>query len=193
MAQLQPLRERFAKSILPQLQKDLNVKNVAAVPRVKMIKLNVGIGKLTGTGKDYSYVVDNIASVSGQKPMVAKARIAISNFKLKKGQAVGVYVTLRGNRMYDFLNKLVNVVFPRVRDFRGLSPKSFDGSGNYTVAIKESTVFPEVNPEDLSKIHGIEVTIVTTAKNNEEGYKLLKAIGFPFQEPKKREVKNQSL
>lgn len=184
MAQILPLREKFVKNIAPQLQKDLNIKNVSAVPRVKMIKLNVGIGKLTGMGKDYTYVVDNLAAVSGQKPMVAKARIAISNFKLKKGQPVGVYVTLRGNRMYDFLNKLVNVVFPRVRDFRGISPKSFDGRGNYTVAIRESTVFPEVNPEDLSKIHGIEVTVVTTAKNNQEGLKLLKALGFPFQELK---------
>ncbi len=186
MAKLLTLREKFTQSILPELQKELKVKNFNAIPRVKMVKLNVGIGKLTGTGKDYSYVVDNIAAISGQKPMVAKARIAISNFKLKKGQPVGVYVTLRGNRMYDFLNKLVNVVFPRVRDFRGISPKSFDGNGNYTVAIRESTVFTEINPDDLSKIHGIEVTIVTSAKNDEEGRKLLKAMGFPFQEFKKR-------
>ena len=189
MAQLLTLRERFTKTILPELQKELKVKNVSAVPRVKMVKLNVGIGKLTGMGKDYTYVVENLASIAAQKPMVAKARIAISNFKLKKGQAVGVYVTLRGDRMYDFLNKLVNVVFPRVRDFRGISPRSFDGQGNYTVAIKESTVFPEINPDDLSKIHGIEVTIVTTAKNYEQGHKLLKALGFPFQEQKKREAK----
>jgi len=183
------LRENFVKNIMPALKKELDVKNANAVPRVKMVKLNVGIGKLTGMGKDYTYVADNIAAISGQKPMVAKAKIAISNFKLKKGQPVGVYVTLRGNRMYDFLNKLVNVVFPRVRDFRGISPKSFDGHGNYTVAIKESTVFPEINPEDLSKIHGIEVTVVTSAKNNTDGRKLLKAMGFPFQELKKREAK----
>ncbi|MFO0780710.1 MAG: 50S ribosomal protein L5 [Candidatus Gracilibacteria bacterium] len=189
MAQLLTLREKFSKNILPELQKELKVKNFNAVPRIKMVKLNVGIGKLTGMGKDYSHVVENLAAVSGQKPMVAKARIAISNFKLKKGQPVGVYVTLRGERMYDFLNKLVNVVFPRVRDFRGISPRSFDGRGNYTVAIKESTVFPEVNPDDLSKIHGIEVTVVTSAKNNEDGFKLLKSIGFPFQEVKKRQAK----
>ncbi len=192
-AQLLTLREKFTKNILPELQKDLKIKNVAAVPRVKMVKLNVGIGKLTGMGKDYSYVVENLAAVAGQKPMVAKARIAISNFKLKKGQPVGVFVTLRGNRMYDFLNKLVNVVFPRVRDFRGISPKSFDGRGNYTVAIKESTVFTEINPDDLSKIHGIEVTVVTSAKNDEQGRKLLKALGFPFQELKgkgKREAQS---
>ena len=170
---------------MPELQKEMNVKNVAAVPRVKMVKLNVGIGKLTGTGKDYTFVVENIAAISGQKPMVAKAKVAISNFKLKVNQPVGVYVTLRGKNMYDFLNKLVNVVFPRVRDFRGISPKSFDGQGNYTVAIRESTTFTEINPEDLSKIHGIEVTIVTTAKNNEDGHKLLKKMGFPFQENKK--------
>ena len=184
MAQLLTLREKFVKNILPELQKDLKIKNISAVPRVKMVKLNVGIGKLTGMGKDYSHVVENLAAVAGQKPMVAKARIAISNFKLKKNQPVGVYVTLRGDQMYDFLNKLVNVVFPRVRDFRGISPKSFDGQGNYSVAIKESSVFPEINPDDLSKIHGIEVTVVTSAKNNEEGFKLLKALGFPFQELK---------
>ena len=183
------LKEKFTKQLMPELQKELNVKNVAAVPRVKMVKLNVGIGKLTGTGKDYTYVVDNIAAISGQKPMVAKARVAISNFKLKQNQPVGVYVTLRGNNMYHFLNKLVNVVFPRVRDFRGISPKSFDGQGNYTVAIRESTTFTEINPEDLSKIHGIEVTIVTTAKNNEDGYKLLKKMGFPLQQSRRLPTK----
>ncbi len=186
MSQLLTLRERFSKTIQPELKKELNIKNANAVPSVKMVKLNVGIGKLTGMGKDYSYVVENLAAISGQKPMVAKARIAISNFKLKKGQPVGVYVTLRGTRMYNFLNKLINVVFPRVRDFRGISPRSFDGHGNYTVAIKESTVFTEINPEDLNKIHGIEVTVVTTAKNDKEGLQLLKKLGFPFQELKSK-------
>ena len=181
MAQPLTLRENFFKNIVPALQKDLGAKNTWAVPRVTKVKLNAGIGKFTGTGKDYTHIADSVTAIAGQKAMVAKARIAISNFKLKKGQPVGIYVTLRGKRMYDFLNKLVNVVFPRVRDFRGINPKSFDGKGNYTVAIKENTVFPEINPDDLNKIHGFEITIVTTAKNDEEGYKLLKALGFPFQ------------
>jgi large subunit ribosomal protein L5 len=185
MAKTTTLKENFFKDILPGLKKDLGIKNTWAVPRVSMIKINTGIGKLTGTGKDYSHIVDSITFISGQKAMVSKARKAISNFKLKQGQPVGIYVTIRGKRMYDFLNKFINVVFPRVRDFRGISPKSFDGKGNYTVAIKENTVFPEINPDDISKIHGLEVTIVTTAKNDEEGYKLLKAMGFPFQEKKK--------
>ncbi len=176
------LKDHFIKEVLPKLQKELGRKNSLAVPRITKVILNVGIGKMTESGKDYSHVVDSLAAISGQKPMVALARIAISNFKLKKGQPVGVNVTIRGKRMYDFLTKLVNVVFPRVRDFRGISPKSFDGKGNYSIAIREHTVFPEINPDDISKVHGLQVTIVTTARNNEEGHKLLKTLGFPFQE-----------
>jgi large subunit ribosomal protein L5 len=180
----QSLQDHFKKNILPALQKELKLKNTLAVPRITKVILNVGIGKLTGNGKDYSHIVDSLAAISGQKPVVAKARIAISNFKLKKGQPVGVSVTIRGRRMYDFLNKLANVTFPRVRDFRGISPRSFDGKGNYSVAIKEHTVFPEINPDDISKLHGVQVTIVTTAKSNEQGLKLLGAMGFPFQKKK---------
>lgn len=183
------LKEQFTKNILPALQKELKVKNVFAVPRVTKVILNVGIGKMTESGKDYSHVVENLAAISGQKPVVAKARIAISNFKLKKGQPVGISVTIRGQRMYDFISKLVNVTFPRVRDFRGISPKSFDGKGNYSVAIREHTVFPEINPDDIMKNHGLQVTIVTTAKNNEDGLRLLKALGFPFQERKEKKAK----
>lgn len=185
-------KEKLVKNILPALQKELNIKNIFAIPRVSKIKINVGIGKMTEGGKDFSHVVDSIASISGQRPVVSKARIAISNFKLKKDQPVGVSVTLRGKKMYDFLSKLINVTFPRVRDFRGISPKSFDGHGNYTVAIKEHTVFPEINPDDISKVHGLEITIVTTAKKDVEGLKLLKAMGFPFQEKKKREQQKKS-
>ncbi len=184
MANVMTLKEKFYKNILPELQKELKIKNVWAVPRVTKVKLNVGIGKLTGMGKDYSHIVDSIAAISGQKPVVAKANIAISNFKLKKGQPVGVSVTLRGKRMYDFLNKLANVVFPRVRDFRGISPKSFDAKGNYTVAIKENVVFPEITPDDLNKIHSLEITVVTTAGTPEKGLHLLKSLGFPFQAKK---------
>lgn len=182
MAESINLKEHFNKNILPALQKELNIKNIFAVPRVKKVKINSGIGTMTGNGKDYTHVAESIALISGQKPVVSKARIAISNFKLKKGQPVGVSVTLRGKRMYDFLSKLVNVVFPRVRDFRGISGKSFDGKGNYTVAIKEHTVFPEITGEDVSKIFGLEITVVTSAENDDAGRKLLKAMGFPFQQ-----------
>ena len=184
------LRENYFTNMLPALQKELKIKNVWAVPRVRKVTINAGIGKLTGMGKDYSHIVDSITAISGQKPMVSKARIAISNFKLKQNQPVGVTVTLRGKRMYDFLNKLINIVFPRVRDFRGISTKSFDSNGNYTVAFKENTVFPEVNVEDLNKLHGLEVSIVTNAGSAEKGLKLLQIMGFPFQEKKSSSKKN---
>lgn len=174
------LREKFKTEIIPVLQKELGKNNVWSVPRISRIKINTGIGKLTGNSKDFAHVVNGLALISGQKPMVSRARKAISNFKLKINQPVGVYVTIRGKRMYDFLNKLVNVVFPRVRDFRGISKKSFDGKGNYTVAIKENTVFPEISPDDVSKIYGLQITFVTTAKNDTEGFQLLKHMGFPF-------------
>lgn len=190
MAQTIHLKDRFTKEILPALQKELKIKNIHAVPRITKVILNVGIGKITETGKDYSYIVDNLTAISGQKPVVTKSRIAISNFKLKKGQPVGVSVTIRGKRMYDFISKLVNVVFPRVRDFRGISPRSFDGKGNYSIAIKEHTVFPEINPDDLAKMHGVQVTIVTTAKDNQDAHTLLKMLGFPFQAIKPKKTKS---
>jgi len=133
------------------------------------------------SGKDYESVVKNIERITGQRPVVNKSRMAISNFKLKEGTPNGVSVTLRGARMYDFLKKLVNVVFPRIRDFRGMPQKAFDGRGNYSVGITEHTVFPEIDPEDVSKIHGLQVTIITTAKNDDEGRALLKAMNFPFK------------
>lgn len=179
------LKDHFYQNILPELKKELKAKNNHAVPHIEKVKINVGIGKMTEGGKDYAHVVQNLAAISGQKPVVSKARKAISNFKLKQNQPVGVSVTLRGKRMYDFLSKLVNVTFPRVRDFRGISPRSFDGKGNYSVGIKENTVFPEINPDDILKTHGIEISIITTAKNNQDGLKLLKAFGFPFQGPRK--------
>ncbi len=178
------LREKYFTDMLPALQKELKIKNVWAVPRVRKVTINVGIGKLTGMGKDYSHVLDSITAIAGQKPVVSKAKVAISNFKLKQNQPVGISVTLRGKRMYDFLNKLVNVVFPRVRDFRGISTKSFDSKGNYTVAFKENSVFPEVSVEDLNKLHGLEVSIVSNAGSPEKGLKLLQIMGFPFQEKK---------
>ncbi|PIR55304.1 50S ribosomal protein L5 [Candidatus Peregrinibacteria bacterium CG10_big_fil_rev_8_21_14_0_10_36_19] len=176
------LKTRFNSEILPELKKTLGIKNDMAMPKLKKVTINVGIGTYIKThGKDFDNVVENIAKITGQKPVVAKAKKAISNFKLREDNPVGVTVTLRGQRMYDFINKLVNIVFPRVRDFRGISPKSFDGNGNYNVGFKEHTVFPEISPDDVMKLHGVEVSITTTAKNDEEGYELLKSLGFPFK------------
>lgn len=180
------LKERYLKEIAPALQKQLSIKNLNAVPRLQKVIVNVGIGKLMAGSKDYSEVVENVSKIAGQKPVVAKSRKAISNFKLRENMPVGVHVTLRGNKMYDFVNKLVNVTFPRTRDFRGISPRSFDGNGNYSYAVREHTVFPEINPDDIIKAHGVQLTFVTTAKTNEQALALLKALGFPFQTKKEK-------
>jgi len=175
--------DTFKSEVIPALQKELKIKNPMAVPRISKVKLNVGIGSLSKNTKDFSDIIENITKISGQKPVVTKAKKAISNFKLREGMPVGITVTLRGKNMYEFLYKLVNVVFPRVRDFRGISPRSFDGQGNYSVGFKEALVFPEINPDDVLNIHGIQVTVTTTAKNDEEGRALLTKIGFPFKKP----------
>lgn len=183
------LKEHFNKTITPVLQKELGLKNIWATPRISKVKINVGLGSFIAGKKDYSEVLDNVAAIAGQKPVVTRARKAISNFKIKENQPVGVTVTLRGKKMYDFLTKLTNITFPRIRDFRGISPKAFDGHGNYTVGIVENSVFPEINPDNIEKIHGLEVTIVTTAKDDASGKKLLEAMGFPFQKLKEKKTK----
>ena len=180
------LREHYAKNVVPALQQELGIKNIYAVPKLDKVKINVGIGPFLAAKKDYSEILDNIAAMTGQRPVVTKARKAISNFKIREGMPVGVTVTLRGSKMYDFVNKLVNITFPRVRDFRGINKKGFDGRGNYSVGLAENIVFPEINPDTVDRIHGLQVTITTTARDNEEGYKLLKALGFPFKEAKKK-------
>ena len=154
-----------------------------AVPRIEKVKINVGIGSIMTKGnKDYDDVLTNVTAIAGQKPLITKAKKAISNFKTRKGLPVGITVTLRGERMYDFINKLVNIVLPRVRDFRGISTKAFDGRGSYNIGFKEHTVFPEINPDDIVKAHGVQVTICTTGKNTEETMALLKEFRFPFQQ-----------
>lgn len=179
---MENLKIRFQNEMIPALKKELNIKNTMAVPKLTKVTLNIGLGTyIKSHGKDVGDVLENLAKISGQKPMVRKAKVAISNFKVRENDVVGTSVTLRGQRMYDFINKLVNIVFPRVRDFRGISPKSFDGKGNYTIGFKEHVVFPEISPDDISKIHGLEICISTTAKNNEEGLALLKILGFPFK------------
>lgn len=174
------LKETYKKAI-PKLKEELGLKNDLAVPKIEKVSINVGIGTYTKDNKDFKPVIENIAKITGQKPIVIKSRKAISNFNLRIGKPVGITCTLRRGRMEDFLTKLIHVVFPRMRDFRGIDKKSFDGKGNYCIGMKEFTVFPEIVPEDVVKMHGLEINIVTTAKNNEEGYKLLSALGFPFK------------
>ena len=182
MAKTMKLKERFVKEILPKLQKDLGIKNVNAVPQVTQVVINAGLGHYYTSGtKDFSQFVENFKQIAGQTPIVVKAKKSISNFKLREGMPNGVKVTLRGERMYDFIEKLVNVVFPRTRDFRGISDKSFDGNGNYSVGIKEHTVFPEADLDDVKRIHSLQVCVTTSATNDDDGRALLKALGFPFK------------
>ncbi|HRY91393.1 MAG TPA: 50S ribosomal protein L5 [Candidatus Gracilibacteria bacterium] len=178
------LKDHYTKDIIPALKKDLGIKNILAVPKLTKVKVNVGLGPFLSAKKDYSEVLDNLAAITGQKPVINKARKAISNFKIRKGLPIGVSVTVRGSKMYDFVSKLVNITLPRIRDFRGIPLKSFDGNGNYSLGIMENTVFPEINPDNIDKIYSLEVTICTSAKNDKEGMALLKALGFPFQKEK---------
>lgn len=175
------LYERMKSEVCPAVQKELGLKNPMSVPRVKYIKVNVGIGTLGKNTKDFSEVIDNVAKITGQKPVLTKAKMAVSNFKLRKGMPAGIVVTIRGKMAYDFIDRIVNVVLPRVRDFRGLSMKSFDGSGNYSIGFKEALVFPEISPDDITNVHGVQVTIITSAKSDDEGKVLFRAMGFPFK------------
>ena len=179
---MKDLQAQFRETVAPKLKEELGLKNINSVPNLKKVTLNIGIGSLIQSqGKDFSHIEENLSKISGQKPMVTKARKAISNFKTREGMPIGLSVTIRGRRMYDFMNKLINVTLPRVRDFRGLSPKAFDGNGNYSIGMKEHIVFPEINPDDVLHLHGVQVTITTTAQNDEHGRALLKAFNFPFK------------
>jgi len=176
------LADRYKTEIIPKLKEVLKKDNTLSLPKVSKITINAGIGSyIKSHNKDYSNIVENLTSIAGQKPVITRSKKSISNFKLRENDVVGIMVTLRGKKMYEFLNKLINVVFPRVRDFRGLSPKSFDGNGNYSIGFKEHTVFPEISPDDVIKLHGLQVSICTTAENNEEAFELLKLMGFPFK------------
>lgn len=181
--------------IFPKVGKELGMKNLHAIPRILKIKVSAGVGKIarkSGSSNAMDEAViekisKNIATITGQKPRTHKSKKAISNFKLREGMTIGLSATLRGNRALDFINKLVNIALPRVRDFRGLSLKSFDGNGNYSIGLKDYTVFPEVKPEDAEFVHGIEITICTTANSDEEAKALLAALGFPFQKDTSKE------
>lgn len=179
------LIEMYKKEIIPLLMKQFNYKNVMQVPKLHKITLNMGVGKATQDPKLLEDAIKDLEMIAGQKPAIRKAKKAISNFKLRQGMAIGCMVTLRGARMYEFLDRLINIALPRVRDFRGVSDKSFDGRGNYTLGIKEHIIFPEINVDKVNRIYGMDITIVTTAKTDPEAFELLKAFGFPFR---KKEV-----
>jgi large subunit ribosomal protein L5 len=175
------LKERYQEEVAPALLKSLNLDNVMQVPRIEKIVVNIGVGEALDNAKALDAAVADLTTVTGQKPIITKARKSIANFKLREGRAIGVKVTLRGDRMWAFLDRLVNIALPRVRDFRGVSPNSFDGRGNYTLGLREQLVFPEIEYDKIDKLRGLEITIVTTARSDEEGRQLLDMLGMPFR------------
>jgi large subunit ribosomal protein L5 len=176
------LKERFEKEIRPELVKELGLKNPMQAPRLEKVVVNMGLGEAIQNGKILDASLEQLTAITGQKPVVTKARKSIANFKLRQGQSIGAMVTLRGNRAYEFLDRLLNVALPRVRDFKGVSPKAFDGKGNYTLGVKEQIIFPEINYDKVEKIKGLNITVVTTARNDEEGRVLLRHLGMPFRQ-----------
>lgn len=176
------LKERYRQEIVPQMVKKFNYKNVMEVPKIEKIIINMGVGEAIQNPKVLEAAVNDLTQISGQRPVVTKARKSIAAFKLRSGMKIGCKVTLRGDRMYDFLEKLVNIVLPRVRDFRGVSPKSFDGRGNYTVGLREQVIFPEIDYDKIDKVRGMDITIVTTAETDEEARELLRFVGMPFRD-----------
>jgi large subunit ribosomal protein L5 len=174
------LKDLYREHIVQTLLKDLGYQNVMQVPRLQKIVVNVGMGEALQNAKALDAAVEDITTITGQRPITTRARKSIANFKLREGNPVGVKVTLRGNRMWDFLDRLCNVALPRQRDFRGISPDSFDGRGNYTLGLREQLVFPEIDYDKIDKIRGMEITMVTSAQTDEEGYQLLRHLGMPF-------------
>lgn len=176
------LYDRYKKEIIPELQKELEIKNKMAVPRLEKIVLNVGAGDAITNIKLLDSAKHELAQITGQLPAIGRAKKSISSFKLRKGQPIACYVTLRSSRMYEFLDRLVNITLPRVRDFRGVSPKSFDSRGNYTLGLRDQLVFPEIDYTKVERARGLNITIVTTARTDREAYALLKHLGMPFRE-----------
>lgn len=182
------LKETYTKSVRPQLMKDFGYANVHQVPRLEKIVINVGLGAAIDNPKLLDRAVEELAAITGQRPSVTRAKKAISNFKLREGMVIGARVTLRGQRMYEFFDRLVNVAIPRIRDFRGVPTRSFDGRGNYTLGIKEQLIFPEIEYDRVEKVHGMDITIVTTAERDDEALALLTAFGMPFRRQPARQA-----
>jgi large subunit ribosomal protein L5 len=183
------LQDFHKKTVAPKLAKELGLKNALAVPKITKVTLNIGLGQGLKEAKYLETAEATLRRITGQQPVKCKARASISNFKIRKGMVVGMKVTMRGRRMWDFLDKLVNVSLPRLRDFRGLSPTAFDDKGNYSLGFKEHMSFPEIRPDEIEIIHGLQVTITTTAKSKEAGRALLTALGFPFKKDEEKKKK----
>lgn len=177
----QILKDRYTNEVVPALKKGLNLDNIMQVPRIQKIVVNTGVGEALDNAKALDAAVSDLTQITGQKPVINKARKSIAAFKLREGRAIGVKVTLRGERMWSFLDRLMNVALPRVRDFRGVSPDSFDGRGNYTLGLREQLVFPEIEYDKIDKLRGLEISIVTTARTDDESRQLLQMLGMPFK------------
>ena len=176
------LAEAYKSQVIPQLMKDFGYKNPMQVPKIEKIVVNMGLGEAINNNKLIEQAQEQLMAISGQKPVITKARKSIANFKLREGQSIGAMVTLRKDRMYEFFDRLVSIALPRVRDFKGVSSKSFDGKGNYTLGIKEQIIFPEINYDQIEKVKGLNISFVTTAKNDEQGLALLRHFGLPFRQ-----------
>jgi len=177
------LRERFTTEVVPELQKQFNYSSIMQIPRLNKVVINIGMGESIrdGGSKSMENAVRDLAEITGQRPVITKAKRSVASFKLREGMPIGCMVTLRGQRMYDFLDKLINVALPRVRDFQGISLNAFDGRGNYSLGLREQLIFPEIEYDRIDKVRGMEITIVTTAKTDEEGRQLLRLLGMPFK------------
>ena len=176
------LKKQYRNVLIDDLKKQLNINNTNAVPSLEKIVINIGDGKAATDGRALESMVDELTAISGQKPVIKRAKKSIAGFKIREGMPIGVSVTLRGNRMWEFYDRFVQVVVPRIRDFRGFSKKSFDGNGNFSLGLNEQLVFPEVEYDKVRDIRGMNITICTTASDNQDGYSLLNALGFPFRE-----------
>ena len=175
------LKEVYKSEVMPALQKEFGYKNVMEIPKVTKITLNMGVGEGIGDKKQIDNAVADLETISGQKVVVTKARKSVAGFKIREGWPIGAKVTLRQDRMWEFMDRLVDIALPRVRDFRGINPKSFDGRGNYSMGLREQIIFPEIEYDKVDKLRGMDITITTTARTNEEGRALLKALSFPFR------------
>ena len=175
------LQEFYRETVVPRLRADLKIENAMQVPRITKITINMGVGEAVADRKVMDAAVTDLTKISGQKPLITKSRKAIASFKLRAGLAVGAKVTLRGARMYEFLDRLINIAMPRIRDFRGVSPRSFDGQGNYSLGVKEQIIFPEIQYDQVDQVRGMDITITTTAVDNRHGRALLEAFSFPFR------------
>ena len=174
------LKERYREEVVPSLVKEFGYKNVMQAPRLEKIALNVGLGEALQNPKALDSAAEDVAAITGQKPVITRAKKSIAAFKVRKGMSIGLTVTVRGDRMYELLDRMVNAALPRIRDFQGVSPYSFDGRGNYSLGIKEQLIFPEVDYDKIDRIRGFQVTVVTTARSDEEGKRLLELLGMPF-------------